>query len=771
MREKDIPSIVSQMTLDEKVALCTGSTAWSTLQIPRLGVPSIRTSDGTNGIRFQKHSESGDKKTFYDRLFFSFDDAYAIANTYEATCFPCGSALACSWDRDLILRVAAAVAEEAKALNIQLLLGPGLNLRRHPLTARNYEYFSEDPCLSGEIAAAYVRGLQDNGVGACIKHFACHNSDSLRTRVNCNVSPRALHELYMEGFRRAVKAHPLALMTSYNKVNGHDMSGDNPLIRSVVRGEWHYDGMIVCDYGGIKDILAASRGGIDLQMPSEILSSKVLYDAVSNGEFPLSFVDERVEHILRAVFRAYSLPRRECRAIAYDAQHALAVEACAESIVLLKNDGRLLPLCPDHVRKIAVIGEYAMRPLYQGTGCAIVNTPHADVPYEEIYNLAGKTTTVTYSPGYLSTGPEEDLLREAVAAASDADVAIIFVGSRLPLEDDDYNRKNMSLDDGHDELVEQISMVQRNTIVIVCSGDAVLLPWCNHVKSVLSAMYGGEGMGSAIAEILFGKRVPCGHLTVTFPKAEEDTPAYLSFNSNSLDLIYGEDIFAGYRYYQKKKCSVLFPFGHGLSYTEFDFCAMNCRIDEAEEILHIDVSAKNIGAFAGKAVVQIYIEQKSPSLSRPIHELKAFGKVFLSPGETAAVSFDIPVSELGYYSPEHLSWVTENDTYIVKAGLSCEDILLSTSVLLSKQVQSPKRIPWDAAFRELFSSDAGNRLTWDFLIKHGLLTKEQATAQTEERLTKTFWSVRSYLDSRSDNIRFEEIDELIAKINFENGYC
>ena len=415
MRNDKIENWISELTVEEKVSLCTGKNSWQTQNIERLGIPSITVSDGTNGVRFQKGSKSEKKLTFAEAIQGSFDNEEALAKTYPATCFPTGSAIACSWNKELIQEIGTAIAKECKALGIDVLLGPGINTRRHPLTARNYEYYSEDPCLAGDMAAAIINGVQREGVGTSIKHFACHNSDSYRTRVNVNVSERALREIYLACFERAIrKSTPATVMSAYNKVNGEEASGNSRLVRDILKKEWGYEGTVVCDWGAIKDVAEATKGGIDLQMPHCEMSRIQLLKDVESGKVAMEDLDERVRRVLRLV--EWSMEhRQEPEAVDFDTHHALAVEAAAESAVLLKNEGNLLPIDTAKVKKIAVLGRLAKEPVYQGSGCAVVRAVTVDNPLDFIRKECENSgIDLEYADGYKEDGgTDEALLREA----------------------------------------------------------------------------------------------------------------------------------------------------------------------------------------------------------------------------------------------------------------------------------------------------------------------------------------------------------------------
>lgn len=772
----NIEDIIKKMTLHEKVMFCTGKNSWRTLDLPHLGVPSVLMSDGTSGVRFQMGSDDPKPSTFYDTLSGRFDDEKALNNTCEATAFPSGSAIACSWNKDLIRQVGRAIAAECRGIGIQLLLGPGINIRRHPLTARNFEYYSEDPCLAGDMAAAMVEGVQSLGVGTCMKHFACHNSDTRRTRVNVKAEERALREIYLAPYERVVKkADPTSVMSAYNKINGQECSGDNRYVRDILKKEWGFDGCVICDWGAVKDSVEASKGGIDLQMPLSPASSKYLEEAVQDGRLDEALLDERVRNILKLVQRlSESAPADSNTEADFDRHHKLAREAASESMVLLKND-RILPIRPGFAKKLAVAGLLAEQPLYQGTGCAIVRAKEVDIPLTAIKRYADEMDMeVTYVPGYGADGTiDPDQLKKAELAAREADLVLVFAGSFLPEEDDDYNRKNMAIQEGHEALIHAVSGANENTVVILSNGDVCEMPWEAEVKGLLDVWYSGEGMGQAVADILFGESNPSGRLSATIPFRLSDTPAYLEFPGNTFDLTYNEGIYVGYRYYDKKDVTPRYPFGYGLSYTNFHYSGLKAGDDyRVPGTYRVSVDITNRGAYGGKEVAQLYISQAAPGLPRPVRELKAFEKVYLDPGETKTVTFDLTERDFAYYDPESAGWVVDSDTFMIEIGASSRDIRESHKVQVYNEKKPVRRLRKDCGFAELLSTEQGREIFYNFLIERKLLTRDQINPETEKSFLWAFWPVRCFLDmGAGEMITYEMIDELIDRINqaLENG--
>lgn len=755
MRNK-IEEWIDELTLEEKISLCTGKNSWQTQNIDRLGIPSITVSDGTNGVRFQKGYISEKKVSFAEAIQGSFDSEDAMEKTYPATCFPTGSAIACSWDKELIYNVGRSIAKECKGLGIDVLLGPGMNTRRHPLTARNYEYYSEDPCLAGELAAAMINGIQGEGVGTSVKHFACHNSDNYRTRVNARVSERALREVYLACFERAIKkASPTTVMSAYNKVNGEEASGNSRLVRKILKKEWGYEGTVICDWGAVKDVAEAAKGGIDLQMPHCEGSCKRLLKEVQSGKVTVEELDERVRRVLRLV--NWSLEhRQEAEEVDYDVHHGLAVQAAAESAVLLKNENDLLPIDRTKVKRLAVLGRLAKDPVYQGSGCAVVNARHVEKPFDCIQEACGNYGQIElrYAPGYDENGnTNEELLQEAEQAAENADAAIVFAGNFMPMESDEYNRKDIKIAEGHQKLIEAVSKVNCNLAVIAASGEVIEMPWQDKTRAIIEMWFGGEGMGKACAELLFGEKNPSGRLSATMPVKLKDTPGYLGFEGRKFEIDYNEDIYVGYRYYDKKECTPLYPFGYGLSYTEFRYNDLDVDQHEIEdpsdldqEKIHVSVEVENAGARDGMETVQLYIAQKNPLMPRPVRELKGFEKIFVPAHGKRRVKFELEMRDFAYYNDEAGKFVVDADAFDIEVGASSRDIRLRQEIKILKSNCPYIPLKMDCGFTELFADPEDIKAFDEFLVKNGLLKSEEANEENHALMLNSFWPVGSYLD-------------------------
>lgn len=764
MKEIEIREIIKKMTVREKIMLCMGKNSWRTEDYPEYGIPFIRVSDGTNGIRFQKDSDKAPLPYFDSSLDVSFDSPEALERTVATTCYPSGSAMACSWDKELMQEMGARLANECKSMGINVLLGPGMNIRRHPLTARNFEYYSEDPCLCGDIAAALVNGVQSGHVGTSVKHFACHNSDNRRTRVNVIVDERALREIYLAGFERVVKkANPATIMTSYNQINGIEMNENSRILRDIVRDEWNYEGTIVCDWGSCKDIAESTKGGMDLQMPGSLMSAEKLEKDIAKGLVSEELLGERAYHVLKLIFKYAGHEDVEND---QKANHELSVKAAAESAVLLKNEEDFLPLHAERTQKIAIIGRLAKEPLYVGSGCAIVRTEHAEIPYDEIARVCGNQAELLYAPAYEADGTTtEALLKEAEETAAAADVVLVFAGSYLPGESDMYNRTSMSIERGHEDAIRAAARANENTAVILMIGDVTVMPWADKVKSVLCMWYGGEGMGSAAAQLLFGRKNPCGKLAVTVPEKEEDTPAYLSFNQSPYEMFYGESIYVGYRYYDKKKIAPRFPFGHGLSYTTFAYDNLQVVSEDDEKVV-VSVDITNTGSMEGREAVQCYVASGKGHMEKPVRELKGFEKVSLKPGETKSVSFVLEQRDFSSFDIRNNEWVTDTPDFMVEIAASSRDIRQSVAVKRPVTYKPFKKLAKNCGFHEMFENEVTKKMFFDFAVEHGLLPREMVSEKVKDQLEFTFWSVRSYMDMNAHGmVTMDQFDELLDEMN------
>jgi len=712
--------LVSQMTLEEKASLCSGRDFWTTKPIERLGLPSICLTDGPHGVRKAAGTD--------------------FTNSAPATCFPTASALACSWDEALLREVGEALGREAQALDVQVLLGPGLNMKRSPLCGRNFEYFSEDPTLAGRLAAAHVQGVQSQGVGACLKHFAANNQEFERTTTNSNVDERTLHEIYLTGFELAVReASPWAVMSAYNKVNGTFASEHRGLLDEILKQRWGFAGLVVSDWGAVNDRVAGMLAGLHLEMPSSLgQNDRRIVEAVRSGALPEARLNELVTELVSVILCA--LARRNPGTTCDLGQHhELARRAAAESLVLLHNEN-FLPLNPARPLRVALIGEFIKAPRYQGAGSSQIRPTQLANTYAALLALTDGAWQTSYAPGYLPDGTTSDaLLDDAARKARAADLALVFAGLPDSFESEGFDRRDLALPSGHERLIEAVAGAQPNTGVVLMNGSAVLMPWASRVKAILEAWLGGQAGGEAIADAIVGRSNPSGKLSETFPERLEDTPAFLDFPGQG-EARYGEGVFIGYRYYERRGITPLFPFGHGLSYTTFRYSNLELVAASAAEaergvLYTASVSVRNTGSRGGKEIVQLYVGERNSRVQRPRKELRHFAKVPLEPGETRQLRFELHSRDFAYYDVRLHDWVVDSGSFDIFVGGSSQGPLLSDTVKLQVERRYPplSRDSMLKDFGEHPRTRAGYRQLLDSLIALFSGTTDQAALTPEQR--------------------------------------
>ena len=681
-----IQELLSQMTLEEKVQLTSGDGFWRTFGVARLGVPGIAVNDGPSGLR-KTYRTDGETQVV------------------PATCFPAAVALASSWDTALVEEIGRALAAECLAHDVQVLLGPGVNIKRTPLGGRNFEYYTEDPVLSGEMGCAFVQGVQSLGVGTSLKHYACNNQEYQRMTISAEVDQRTLHEIYLLAFERVVKkAHPWTVMAAYNKINGTYASEHPQLLRQILKTEWGYDGVVVSDWGAVNNKAHSLAAGMDLEMPGYPGDHiEHIAQLVRDGALAESVIDDAAARVLRLIHQGLE-HRQPDAAFDADQHHALARRAAAESVVLLKNEDNLLPLQTEKLRSLALIGRFAKYPRYQGTGSARVNQLKIDNAYDGLRLLLDDTVSLTYADGYAEDGSlDAAVLQEAVELASTADLAIIFAGLTDADEAEGADRQHLEMSEAHNRLIAEVCRVQPHTVVVLCNGSAVAMPWVAGPQALLEAGLGGQAAGGAIADVLLGKVNPSGKLAETFAHKIEDTPAYLNYPGEAGQVRYGEGIFVGYRYFEKKKIQPLFPFGYGLSYTTFEHS--NLRISQPtisdEESLQVTVTVQNTGTRAGQEVVQLYVRDIEASVVRPLKELKAFAKVALEPGASKEVHLSLEPRDFAFYDSELQRWRVESGEFEILLGKSSTEITLRGQVAVNARPLTPVFHQWQT-LREFF---------------------------------------------------------------------
>lgn len=762
----NIDQLLIDMTLEEKASLCSGLTNWHTKPIERLGIPSIMLSDGPHGLRRQDLSRS---------------EYLSIHDSEVAVCFPTGAGLACSFDRDLVFRMGAALGNEAQAENVQILLGPGANIKRSPLCGRNFEYFSEDPVVSGEIAAAWINGIQSQNVGASLKHFAANNQETRRMAVDAVIDERTLREIYWADFERAVKkSRPWTVMTAYNKTNGVYGSENPAALTGRLRDDWGFDGFVMTDWGAVNDHVAGIAAGCELEMPaSGKHTDELVVAAVRSGRLPIETLDRAVRRILTIVNRALS-GRNEKAVFDRAADHALAREIAAQTIVLLKNENRLLPLDP--ARKIALIGAYAAEPRYQGSGSSHINPWRIDAAVEAAKSFAAD---VRFAKGFNDNTDEIDpaLRSEAVAAAKEADVAVLFVGLPDDFESEGYDRTRMTLPRCQDDLIEAVRAVQPNLAVVLHNGAPVELPWADGVPAILEAYLAGEAVGAAVCDVLFGKVNPCAKLAETFPTHLEQNPSALFFPGEGDRVEYREGVFVGYRYYDTKKLSPRFPFGHGLSYTTFAYTKERIDSIGAGPTVRVSVDIVNTGNRFGKEIVQLYVAPLNPGRPRPAQELRDFAKIALEPGETQTVSFTLDRRAFAVWETRTGGWYVDGGQYEIRFSASSRDIRAALTVDLSGDAPLPIDVTPDTLLGDMLRFPGADKILRP-LIEGIARTFLPPDADLDAELTKAgpmvlsmmSWmplhSMRSWMQDRYDPAVMEtvlqEFDRLMKKITEGN---
>ncbi len=687
---KNIQSILSQMTLEEKAALCTGASAWTTTPVERLGVPELIMSDGPHGVRRVPNLNS------------------LAIESLPATCFPTASCLASTWDVELLHKMGEALAEECIALNVDALLGPGANMKRSPLGGRNFEYFSEDPYLAGEMAASLIEGVQSRGVGTSLKHFAANNQEFQRFSINAEVDERTLREIYLPAFEKAVRrAKPWTVMCAYNKLNGEYCSENHTLLTDILKNEWGFDGLVVSDWGAVHDRVASLKSGLDLEMPGpQERRVKAVVEAVRSGELDETVLDESVRRILNIVFKAQETPKTGTFDV--NAHHELAHKIATEGMVLLKNNG-LLPLKGQ--QHIAVIGHAAEQAHFQGGGSSHINPTKVAVPFTELQAQA-PNAELTYAEGYPTDNSfRQDMIDEAVRLTQSADVAVLYIALPTFKESEGYDRQDLDLTDQQIALIKSVSRVQPNTVVVLNNGAPVAMSdWMDGVAGVLEGWMMGQAGGAAVADILFGRVNPCGKLAETFPLKLSDTPAYLNWPGGAGEVRYGEGLFIGYRSYDARETPVLFPFGYGLSYTEFAYhnAKASAETFKAADGLTVTVDVTNTGNLAGKEIVQVYVHDRQSSLVRPEKELKGFAKVELQPGETQTVSIQLDFRAFAYYHPEYKQWITEDGEFDILIAASATDVRQTLTVTLESSLSLPCVLDKESTLHEWLADPRGN---------------------------------------------------------------
>lgn len=807
MKELDVNRILSDMTLEQKASMCSGADFWHTTAIEELGLPEIMVSDGPHGLRKQEEDV----------------DHMGVAESIKAICFPTASAMACSFDRKLLHTVGDALGEECVAEDIAVLLGPGLNMKRSPLCGRNFEYYSEDPYLAGELGTSFIKGVQSHNVGTSLKHFAANNQEWRRMSTTVLTNERTLREIYLSAFEKVVKeAKPWTVMCSYNRINGVYSCENQWLLNDVLREEWGYDGLVMTDWGAMNKRIPALKAGLDLEMPDcHGETDQQIVAAVKDGSLDESILDQAVLRILKLVNK-YVSQKPDTRPV-YDkeAHHDLARKTATESAVLLKNNG-LLPLASN--QKIAVIGEFAKTPRIQGGGSSHINCSKIDsaldafkiineLPAQHICEggvcrmVPPLRYDITYASGYLTKEDKTDekLLQEAINTAKNADVAVVFAGLPDAFEGEGYDRSHMDMPKCQNHLIDCICEVQKNVVVVLHNGSPIRMPWLDKVSAVLEMYLAGQASGSAAVDLLTGRVNPSGKLAETFPLKLEDNPSFLNFPGRRNEVEYSEGIFIGYRYYDKKKMDVLFPFGYGLSYTTFEYSNLDVTVNRSinsTEVEHktdtdsennvspsnkdtaaslsasdtdtimVSFDITNTGTVAGKEIAQLYIQNYIGMENRPEKELKDFAKVFLLPGETKRITLTLNYRSFAYFNDTAKDWFVESGIYHILIGSSSRDMKLDAAI----HITGTKRLPFHAddvttcEDVELFARNPA--LLNDLLQKSEFdsatdMSEDHVDVGTVELMKAMFAGtpLHSILSFSGEKLTYEDIQNTIQKIN------
>ena len=726
--------IVGKMSLEQKATFVSGYDYWHLEEAPDLGLPKICITDGPHGLRKAKGKdyvpEEGEAKS---------SGGIGLGNSVPTTCFPPAATSSCSWDDDLLFEEGVAMAEECLKEKVSVILGPGTNIKRAPTCGRNFEYFSEDPLLAGKCSAAIINGVQSKGVGTSLKHFACNSQEAFRMVLNEVIDERTMREIYFPAFEIAVKeAQPWTIMNSYNRINGVYASQNEWMQQQVLRKEWGFKGLIVTDWGASVDRVDGVKAGTDLEMPSSgNLNAKKIVAAVKDGTLDEAVLDERVDAVVDLILK--SKPALE-KTHTYDkkAHHKIAQKIAEGSMVLLKNDDSILPLQAG--QKVAVIGEMAKAPRFQGAGSSVINPTMLSNAYDELVELG---VDVTYAQGYYKSAgtkkeqktrmTEAQLTEEAVNVAKNADVAVVFAGLTEDFEGEGYDRETINMPPNHNKLISDVAAANPNTIVVLAGGSVVLMPWLSEVKGLLNSGLGGQAAGAAVANILTGKVNPSGKTSETYPVSFEANPTFGNYPGGPVTSEHKESVYIGYRYYDSANEDVVFPFGFGLSYTTFEYSDIKLSADSIKDTdtLTVSFKVKNTGEVAGAEIAQVYVADKESTIFRPTKELKGYKKVFLNAGEEKEVSVELSKRAFAFYNVNINDWCVESGDFDIMVCASSRDVKLTATV----NVEAPAcEIPDYRATAPAYYNDVKNITRDDFAAVYGELPNPQI--DTSKRIDK-----------------------------------
>lgn len=682
--------IVKRLSLDDKVKLISGKDFWKLESVE--GLPNIMVTDGPHGLRKQ------DGET----------DHAGLNESVKATCYPTAVGLASTWDNELIYQVGEHLGEECKTERVSVLLGPGANIKRHPLCGRNFEYFSEDPFLSGKIAASFINGVQSKGIGTSIKHYVANNQEAMRMAVDTLVDERSLREIYLKGFEIAVKeSQPWTVMCSYNKVNGTYLSEHKRLLQDILKDEWGHEGIVVTDWGACNDRVDGLIAGQELEMPGGNLRNReITKQAVLSGKISEELLNERVTRILDLILKSKETLDQNHTPYDKEKHHAFARKVAAETVVLLKNENNILPLNKN--QSVALIGDFGKNPRYQGSGSSLINPVKIGNAYDAFKNVLGDK--LTYAQGYINEKDvhDEDLLQEAIKTAKEADIAFLMVGLTDTFESEGFDRTHLNIPNNHLKLIEEITKVNKNVIISLSNGSPITMPWKDNVSAIIEQYLGGQASGEALADIVFGEVNPSGKLAETFPNNLKEFPSNQNFPGRPRQVEYREGLYVGYRFYDKANVKPLYPFGYGLSYTTFEYS--NITVEQKKDTLKVSYDITNTGKRTGKEISQVYINLNGSKVYRPEKVLKGYNKTEIKVGETKTIKITIPVTDLSIYQD---GFKVEEGTYHVLVGSSSQNIHLKQNIKIKGQTLKPDNqtvyhninkdfAPTQAQFEELY---------------------------------------------------------------------
>ncbi len=660
MREK-VKEIMKELTLEEKIKLCSGQDFWHLQGFKRLELPSIMVTDGPHGLR--KLSDEADQLGMFDSV--------------PSTCFPTAVGLASSWDNELVYQLGEKLADECITEKVSVLLGPGANIKRHPLCGRNFEYFSEDPYLTGKLSANLIKGIQSKGIGTSMKHFVANNQETMRMATDALIDERTLREIYLKGFEIAIKeAQPWTVMCAYNKLNGTYLSENKRMLDDVLKKEWGHKGIVMTDWGACNNRVDGLIAGQELEMPGSNGShDPKIKKALEEGILTEELLDERVSRVLELILKAKQTLDK--KVVQYDKEkhHSFARKVAAETIVLLQNEDAILPLKKD--QKVALIGGFAKTPRYQGSGSSLINPTKIATAHDAFKAVLGDNFSYALGYNVKTEEIENHLVEEAIKVAKEADVVVVMVGLTDLFESEGFDRTHLNIPHNHVHLINEIANVNKNIIVTLSNGSPVVMPWKDNVKGIIEQYLGGQASGEALADVVFGKVNPSGKLAETFPNKLDEFPSNQNFPGLPRQVEYREGLYVGYRYYDTAAVNPLYPFGYGLSYTTFEYSDLNVKVDKA---IKLSFKIKNTGNVEGKEVAQIYVSLADSKVYRVEKELKAYQKVLLKAGEVKNIEIVIPLSSLEIYNVD--SFKLESGDYTIKVGKSSRDIVLKETVAI-----------------------------------------------------------------------------------------